>query len=165
MLSTEQIQQLIVENESLQVQLQELDYILEIKEEELAEFKKIASAATEMRSMLDTRLDELQLMQNRIGKQQQQAEGAEDRELELQQELTQAIQLQHQYNDLFQQYTYVNTQLTDIQEELAAVKKKNKMLQQIAVQVGELESTLENLTLERDELKNRIYVLENERPL
>lgn len=165
MLSTEQIQQLIVENESLQVQLQELDYILEIKEEELAEFKKIASAATEMRSMLDTRLDELQLMQNRIGKQQQQAEGAEDRELELQQELTQAIQLQHQYNDLFQQYTYVNTQLTDIQEELAAVKKKNKMLQQIAVQVGELESTLENLTLERDELKNRIYTLENEQTL
>lgn len=165
MLSTEQIQQLIVENESLQVQLQELDYILEIKEEELAEFKKIASAATEMRSMLDTRLDELQLMQNRIGKQQQQAEGAEDRELELQQELTQAIQLQHQYNDLFQQYTYVNTQLTDIQEELAAVKKKNKMLQQIAVKVGELESTLENLTLERDELKNRIYTLENEQTL
>lgn len=165
MLSPEQIQQLIVENESLQAQLQEVNYILEIKEEELAEFKKIASAATEMRSLLDTRLDELQLMQNRIGKQQQQAEGAIDRELELQQELTQAIQLQHQYNDLFQQYTYVNTQLTDIQEELAAVKKKNKMLQQIAVQVGELESTLENLTLERDELKNRIYVLENERAL
>ncbi len=165
MLSADQIQQLIVENESLQMQLHEVNYILEIKEQEIAELKKIASATTEMQSMLDTRLDELEMMQNHIGKQQQRAEGAEDRELELQQELTQAIQLQHQYNDLFQQYTYVNTQLTDIQEQLAAVKKKNKMLQQIAVQVGELESTLENLTLERDELKNRIYVLENERAL
>ena len=161
MLSPEQIQQLIVENESLQVQLQEVNYILQIKEEEIAELKKIALTTAEMRSIMDTRLDELQMMQNYIGKQQQKAAGAEDRELELQQELTEAIKLQHQYNDLFQQYTYVNTQLADVQEELAAVKKKNKMLQQIAVQVGELESTLENLTLERDELKGKINVLEN----
>ena len=68
-------------------------------------------------------------------------------------------------NDLFKQYTYINTQLNDVQEELTAVKKKNKMLQQIAVQVGELESTLENLTLERDQLKNKIYALENEQAL
>lgn len=161
MLSPEQIQQLIAENESLQVQLQEVNYILQIKEEEIAELKKIALTTAEMRSIMDTRLDELQMMQNYIGKQQQKAAGAEDRELELQQELTEAIKLQHQYNDLFQQYTYVNTQLADVQEELAAVKKKNKMLQQIAVQVGELESTLENLTLEKDELKGKINVLEN----
>jgi chromosome segregation ATPase len=165
MLSPDQIQQLIKENKSLQKELQEVNYILEIKEQEMAELKKIAATTTEMRSMLDTRLDELEMMQNQIGKQQQRAEGAEDRELELQQELTAAIQLQHQYNDLFQQYNYVNTQLTDVQEELAAVKKKNKMLQQIAVQVGELESTLENLTLERNELKNKIYALENEQAL
>ena len=165
MLSPEQIQQLIAENESLQVQLLETNYILEIKEQEIAELKKIASAAIEMRSIMDTQLDELQLMQNRIGKQQQQAEGAEDRELELQQELTEAIKLQHQYNDLFQQYTYLNTQLADVQEELAAVKKKNKMLQQIAVQVGELESTLENLTLERDDLINKISALESAQAL
>lgn len=165
MLSADQIQQLIKENKGLQQELQEVNYILEIKEQEIAELKKIAATTTEMRSLLDTRLDELEMMQNHIGKQQQRAEGAEDRELELQQELTAAIQLQHQYNDLFQQYTYVNTQLTDVQEELAAVKKKNKMLQQIAVQVGELESTLENLTLERDELKNKVYTLENEQAL
>ena len=165
MLSADQIQQLIKENKGLQQELQEVNYILEIKEQEIAELKKIAATTTEMRSLLDTRLDELEMMQNHIGNQQQRAEGAEDRELELQQELTAAIQLQHQYNDLFQQYTYVNTQLTDVQEELAAVKKKNKMLQQIAVQVGELESTLENLTLERDELKNKVYTLENEQAL
>ena len=165
MLSADQIQQLIKENKGLKQELQEVKYILEIKEQEIEKHKKIAATTTEMRSLLDTRLDELEMMQNHIGKQQQRAEGAEDRELELQQELTAAIQLQHQYNDLFQQYTYVNTQLTDVQEELAAVKKKNKMLQQIAVQVGELESTLENLTLERDELKNKVYTLENEQAL
>lgn len=165
MLSPEQIQQLIAENESLQVQINDLNYILSEKEEEIALLKKAASAATELRSMLDSQLDELHLMQNRIGKQQRQAAGAEERELELQQELTQAIQLQHQYNDLFQQYTYVNTQLADVQEELAALKKRSNMLQKIVVQVGELESMVENLTMERDALKDKLLLLENEQSL
>jgi len=165
MLSPEQIQQLIAENESLQVQLNDLNYILGEKEEEIVLLKKAASAATELRSMLDSQLDEMHLMQNRIGKQQRQAAGAEERELELQQELTQAIQMQHQYNDLFQQYTYVNTQLADVQEELATLKKRNNMLQKIAVQVGELESTVENLTMERDALKEKLLLLENEQSL
>ncbi|MEI7735052.1 MAG: hypothetical protein WCI49_06270, partial [Ferruginibacter sp.] len=106
MLSADQIQQLITENESLQVQVNDLNYILNEREEEIAALKKAASAAAELRSMVDTQLDDMQLMQNHIGKQQRQAMGAEERELELQEELTQAIKLQHQYNDLFQQYTY-----------------------------------------------------------
>jgi chromosome segregation ATPase len=164
MLSPEQIQQIIAENESLQVQVQELNYILGEREEVIKYLKKEASAATELRSIIDNQLDELHLMQNRIGKQQRQAEGSEERELELQQELTRGIQTQHQYNDLFQQYTYVNTQLADVQEELAQLKKRNNMLQKIAVQVGELESTLENLTMERDALKDKLLLLENEQP-
>lgn len=161
MLTPEQIQQLITENESLQVQVNDLNYILSEREEEIAQLKKTASAATELRSILDHQLDEMHLMQNRIGKHQQQAEGAEERELELQQELTQAIKLQHQYNDLFQQYTYVTTQLADVQEELTALKKRTGMLQKIVVQIGELESTVENLTLERDALHNKLQLLEN----
>jgi seryl-tRNA synthetase len=162
MLSIDQIQQLITENESLQVQVNDLNYILSEREEEIAELKKTASAAAELRSMLDTQLDDMQLMQNHIGKQQRQAMGAEERELELQQELTQAIKLQHQYNDLFQQYTYITTQLSDVQEELTTVKKRSSMLQKIAVQIGEMESTVENLILERDALKDRLLLLEKE---
>ena len=71
MLSADQIQQLIKENKGLQQELQEVNYILEIKEQEIAELKKIAATTTEMRSLLDTRLDELEMMQNHIGKQQQ----------------------------------------------------------------------------------------------
>jgi len=165
MLSADQIQQLITENESLQVQVNDLNYILNEREEEIAALKKAASAAAELRSMVDTQLDDMQLMQNHIGKQQRQAMGAEERELELQEELTQAIKLQHQYNDLFQQYTYVSTQLADIQEELLTIKKRNSMLQKIAVQVGELESIVENLTLERDALKDKLLILEKEQSI
>jgi dynactin complex subunit len=160
MLSAEQIQQIITENERLQVQINDLNYLLSEREQEIAELKKFRSDETALRSMLDLQLDELQVMQNRIGKQQQQAAGAEEREFELQQELTQAARTQQQYSELFQQYTYVNTQLDDVQQELLKVKKRNAMLQQIAVKIGEMESTVENLTIERDELKERLIALE-----
>ncbi|MEI8058518.1 MAG: hypothetical protein WCG67_00060, partial [Ferruginibacter sp.] len=102
MLSADQIQQIIIENEQLQVQVNDLNYMLSEKEEEITILKKAASSAAALRSVLDTQLDDMQLMQNHIGKQQQQAEGAEERELELHQEVLQAIKIQHQYNDLFQ---------------------------------------------------------------
>lgn len=160
MLSAAQIQQLMAENDSLQVQLEELNYILLQREQEIARLKENNAADAELRSVLDMQLEELQLMQNRIGKHQQKAEGAEEREFELHQELSQAVKVQQQYSDLFQQYTYINTQLEDIQAELAKVKKRNAMLQQIAVKIGEMESTVENITMERDELKARLAELE-----
>lgn len=160
MLSNEQIQQLINENELLQVQLEELNYMLLQRERTIADLKKTSAEDAELRSLLDLQMDDLQVMQNRIGKHQQKEAGAEEREFELQQELTQAVKLQHQYNDLFQQYTYVNTQLEDIQQELAKLKKRNNMLQQIAVKIGETESMLENVTMERDELAARVAELE-----
>lgn len=160
MLTPEQIKQIIKENESLQVQVNDLNYMLAEKETELAAFRKAAAENAELKSMLDMQLDEIHQMQNRIGKQQQQAAGAEEREFELQQELTDAAKLYHQYTDLLQQYTYASTQLTDLQEQMAALKKRNNMLQQIAVKIGEMESTVELLTLERDELLYKIKELE-----
>ncbi|MGC4101283.1 hypothetical protein [Ferruginibacter sp.] len=160
MLPNEEIQVLVIENERLQIQLQELNYILAEREQEIAEFKKNKAEDTELRSLLDIHLEELQLMQNRIGKQQRQAAGAEERELELQQELTEAARFQQQYSELFQQYTYASTQLEDLQQEIAKLKKRNAMLQQIAVKIGEMESNMEIITLERDELKARVAELE-----
>lgn len=160
MLTEQQIQQIIKENESLQVQVNDLNYILADKEAEIAAFKKVAAENAELRSMLDMQLDEIHHMQNRIGKHQQQAAGAEEREFELQQELTDAAKLYHQYTDLLQQYTYASTQLTDLQEQLAVLKKRNNMLQQIAVKIGEMESTVELLTVEREDLLFKIKELE-----
>jgi len=160
MLSSAQIQQLLAENEQLHVQLEELNYMLLQREQEITRLKENAAEDAELRSMIDMQMDELHFMQNRIGKQQQQAAGAEEREFELQQELTEFARLQQQYKDLFQQYTYTSTQLEDIQAELAKIKKRNNMLQQIAVRIGELESSMENITLERDELKAKLAELE-----
>ena len=164
MLTPEQVQQIIADNNSLQAEVNELNEILAIKEEEIVELRKIASETTALRSMVDIHLEELHFMQNRIGKHQQKAAGAEEREMELHQELTAAAKVQHQYSDLFRQYTYVFTQLEDIQQELAKVKKRNNMLQQIAVKIGEMESGMEMLTEERDHLKNKVILLEKMQP-
>ena len=161
MLSTEQLNRLITENESLQVQIQELNDILSEREQELEILKENAASAAELRSMLDVQLDELQTMQNHIGEKQQQAEGAVERELELEQELTAAARLQQLYNDLGQQYAYSQSQLMDIQAQLEELESRNRSLQQIAGKIGEVESHLANTVIERDELKARITMLEN----
>lgn len=161
MLSAKQIEQIITENESLATEVQELNEILAIKEEEIALLKKGTVSDVELRSLMDLQLDELHMMQNRIGKHQQKEAGAEQREFELQQELTDAAKLNQQYNELFSQYTYTATQLEDVQQELAKLKKRNNMLQQIAVKIGEIESSMETVIAERDELKDKILLLEN----
>ncbi|MBS1511121.1 MAG: hypothetical protein JST86_09785 [Bacteroidetes bacterium] len=161
MLSAEQIQQIVAENESLQVQLQEANFMLALREKQIAELKEKVAAGAELRSMVDMQLDELNYMQDHIGLQQRRAAGAEDRELELQHELTQAARLQKEYADLFQQYTYINTQLEDLQKEIAKLRKRNNMLQQIAVKIGEVESNMELLTMERDELKAKLSAMES----
>lgn len=161
MLNPQQIQQLITENEALQAQVKELDEILTLREEELELLREQAAVSAALRSQLDLRLEEIASMQNHIGKQQRKTAGAESRELELQQELVDSVQLLHQHNDLKQQFLYASTQLNDLQEELLSLKKKNNMLQKIAVQVGELESKVENLSFERDTLLEKLTQLEN----
>lgn len=152
MLSEEQIKQLVTENEYLQVQLEDLHTILVERERELEELKENAAQVRELRSMLDTQLDALQSMQNSIGDKERQAEGAEERELELQEELTDAARLQQQYSRLLQDHTYMETLLEDQQLRLTVLTARNLELEKIAAKVGELESGLANTVMERDEL-------------
>lgn len=161
MLNPQQIQQLLSENESLQTQVKELEEILALREEELELLREEAAGAAALRSQLDLRLEEMAGMQNQISLQQRKTAGAESREMELQQELVDSVQMLQQYNDLKKQFIYTSTQLEDMQGELSALKKKNMMLQGIAVQVGELESKVENLAFERDTLLEKLAALEN----
>ena len=161
MLTEDQLSQLITENESLQAQVKELDEVLSVREEELELLKKSADEVASLRSMLDMQLDEFHSMQNEIGEKQQQVEGAAERELELEQELTEAAKLQQLYNELQQNYAYSQAQLNDAQEQLHELNRSNRLLLKIAAKIGEMESELENTLIEREELKGRIALLEN----
>jgi len=156
MLSEDHIKQLISENEFLQVQLEEVNGILAEREKELEELRAAQSEAARLRSLLDTRLDELHSMQNFIGEQEQQVMGAEEREIQLQKELTEAVRLQHQYNELVGHYAYIQAQLEDLQSRLTQMNSRNLELQRTAARIGELESQLANSIMERDALKNQV---------
>ena len=152
-------------NESLQVQLEDLNAVLLERERELDTLKKEHAETTALRSKLDGQLGEIESIQNLLGEKQKKVLGAQEREIELQQELTEAARLQQKYNDLVQQYAYLDTQFTDIHAQLAEVNERNLQLQQIAGRIGELESKLEMASTERDELKNRLTILESQKYL
>lgn len=162
MLSEDHIKQLISENEFLQVQLEEVNGVLAEREKELDELRSAQSEAARLRSLLDTRLDELHSMQNFIGEQEQQVMGAEEREIQLQKELTEAVRLQQQYNELVGHYAYIQAQLEDVQARLTELNNRNLELQKIAAKIGDLESQLANSILERNELKNQVTSFRNQ---
>lgn len=147
------LQLLAQENERLQVQVDELNMILSAREEELSLLRKQAAEAAELRSRLDVQLDELHSLQNQLGRRDQQAQGAEERELELHQELISAIQLQHQYQELESQYAYLQAQFNELQIRYDELKASNQEWQQMAHRFAESESQLTNTVMERDHLK------------
>jgi chromosome segregation ATPase len=160
MLSEEQIKKIISANESLSIQLADANAMLAAREQEIDYLSAELAQVTALRSKLDGQLDEIESMRNSLGIKQQAAKGAEEREIELQQELTGMAVLNKEYNELLQDYAYLQSQFKDIQAQLTALKERNAELEKITSRIGELESSLENSLLERDSLKQRINLLE-----
>jgi chromosome segregation ATPase len=165
MLSEEQIKKMISANESLRLQLDDANSMLASREKEIELLQAELDEATALRSKLDGQLGEIESIQIKLDAKQQAALGAEERELELQQELTEMAILNKKYNELIQDYAYLQSQYRDILEELSARNEQVRLLEDISSRIGELESTLENTRLERDDLKSKVTTLESQQYL
>lgn len=165
MLSEEQIRKIISANESLLVQLEDVNAVLKAREQEIDFLHTELAEATALRSKLDGQMAEIESIQTRLGEKQQAVRGAEEREIELHQELTEMAVLNKQYNELLQDYAFLQSQYKDTLAQLSALNERNFQLQQVAGRIGELESQLENSKLEREDLKNRISTLEAQKYL
>ena len=148
MLTEEQLKKIISLNESLQVQLADVNAMLASRENEIEFLNDELAAATELRSRFDEQKLELESINNKLGIKEQQAIGA---------------RLNKKYNDLISDYTYLQTQLTDVEQQLTALHQRNIKLQQATARIAELESTLESTRLENDGLKARLAHLEAEK--
>ena len=129
------------------------------------QIKKIVSAnelaeSTALRSKLDGQQAQIESIENQLGEKQKAAKGAEEREFELHQELTGMALLNKQYNELVQDYAYLQSQYKDVLAQLTALQHHNLELEKVAGSMGELQSRLENSLLEKDVLKERINTLE-----
>lgn len=160
MLSEEQIKKIISANESLQVQLADANKMLAAREEEIEFLSAELADSTALRSKLDGQLAEIESIQNELGQKDLAAKGAEERELELHQELTAMALLNKQYSELMQDYAYLQSRFKDIQAQIIELQQRNRELEKVAGSVGELQSRLENSLFERDILKDRVNQLE-----
>jgi len=165
MLSEEQVKKIISANESLQVQLADANAVLAAREKEIEFLSAELAESTALRSKLDGQLGQIESIQNELETKVQAARGAEERELELQQELTELARLNKKHSELIQEYAYLSSQLNDVQQQLTALKQLNFELEQKAGRIGELESRLEIALLERNDLKTRVATLESQKYL
>ena len=160
MLTEEQIKKIVSAHESLQVQLADANAMLAAREQEIEYLSTELAESISLRSKLDGQQDEIESIRNRLGEKQQAAKGAEEREIELQHELTEMALLNRQYNELIQDYAWLQSQFKDIQAQLINLQQRNVMLEQATGSISELQSRLENSLLEREALKERINSLE-----
>jgi chromosome segregation ATPase len=129
MLTTEQIQKIITENEHLRIQLNEVNEILALREEEIEILKQHGDDIAALRSQLELQLIQTQSLENTIAKKQQQVLGGANREKELEDELIDASLLLKEYAELKQKYTHIVVQITDLENRVEELTKRNELLQ------------------------------------
>ncbi len=159
MVSPEVLKKLMSENEFLQLQLQDVNEMIAIREEELGILREKAKKAIEMKSQLESVYEEISYMQNLIGKQQQKAEGAASRELSMEDEMLESMRLEKEYYNIRDQYQSSTTALNDIKLQLGEASLLYKQLHDAHKKIGELESKLDISSEENELLQYEIIKL------
>ena len=153
MLSEEQIRKLKSENEFLQIQLQDINEMIAIREGELDILRRKAEEGVETSSKLEGAYEELSYMQNVIGKHQQKAEGADRREVSMEEEIIESIRMEKEYYEIKKKFTSTNTELSDLNTQLQDAVTIYKQLADANRRIAELESKLD-ISAEEKELLN-----------
>lgn len=153
MISEEEIKELKNENESLKLQLNEINYIISIREDELELLRKKVSELAELRSELDVNLDQIAQMQNNLNKQQQKTEGAFKREANLEEELLQSIEMEKSFYNIRDKYESSRAAIIDMDAELGEAMTMYKQLGDANSKIAQLESMVEILQMENENLK------------
>ena len=158
----DEIKRLKSENEYLQLQLQDVNYILSIREEELELLRVKGKQAVQMQSTLEGNYNELSQMQTIIGKTQQQAFGAAKREAAMEHELIQSIHLEKEYYNTRKELVSVTAAFTDLDAKLDEAGNVYKDLENAKRKIAELESFNDISKEEKDFLTYEIEKLKKQ---
>ena len=159
MLPDSLLQQLISENELLQIQLQDVNEMIQVREEELEILRNTAAHAIQLQSRLDMNLDEFYSLQDIIGNQQQDAEGSAKREASLEEELMHSINMETEFYNIKDQFESTKAALMDVQSEMDTVASLYKQIAELSTRVAELESSHEIASMENGFLKEELEEL------
>lgn len=150
------IKNLKQENEDLQFQLKDLEYLIQLKEEELADLKKASQHLAELQSKIDQNLYQFEQMQLHISDEQHKLMGALKREASMEQELIDAIEIEKSYYEIKEEFDSTKTALHDINEQMNEAASIYQQLVTFKKKVAELESNLEIVKLDNQFLKEEL---------
>jgi hypothetical protein len=156
MLTPQQQEKLLVENKSLYIQLQDANYMLGERENELALLKNQMNATAAFNSEVNLQNDEVNSLKLQLNEAQQKTTAALSIQNEMQVDLKNVDKEWAQFEALQKQHNHALMQLEDLQIEVNDLKTKNKVLQNIAVRIGEVESELSIVVEENNLLKAKV---------
>lgn len=156
---------LISEDNSYALQLQDLEYMIQLREEELLEMKASVIKLAELQSKIDNQLIAFEHLQNIIGNHQQKEIGFLKREASMEDEMLQSIEGESAFYQLQKKLESneieINKQMRELKEavelyhEISDLQKKNT----------ELESALEMANLDNQFLKEELEELRKRQPI
>jgi oligoendopeptidase F len=156
MLTEKQIKILRSENELLQIQLDDVNMMIQVREEELELLRERARDATAMQSKLDNNLNEFEQMQNNLGHIQQKNSGSLQRLEEMENELYESIKEQLRYADTLKEFNSMEANLLDTNHELQEASSVYQKMTQMKTTLAQAQSHLEIALMEVKYLKEEL---------
>ncbi|MBU3713414.1 MAG: hypothetical protein FGM46_00530 [Ferruginibacter sp.] len=157
-LSSEEIlQQLNKENEDLKFELNDLRYLIQLKEEELNDLHAASKKMGEMQSKLENNITEIETMRRQIEEAEQKNIKANRREAALEEELIQSIAIEKSYYEIKEKYLSTQTALEDAYHDLNDLSKLYKEISEMKKRLTEVESKLELTLLDNTFLKEQLH--------
>lgn len=159
MLSGDEIQQLKSQNELLQIQLNDINEIINIREEELGILRNKVVLTTSLKSTLEGNLDQILQMQHIIGEQQRISAGCLKREAAMEDEIVESVRIEKEYFEIKEKYESSKAANRDLDSELAETAGMYLKLAASNGKVAELESSLEIAMMENKLLREKMEEL------
>ena len=156
MLTERQIKLLRSENDMLQIQLEDVNMMISVREEELDLLRERAKEATAMQSRLDNNLNEFEQMQNQMGNFQQQSKGHSLRLEEMENELYVSMKEQLRYAESLKEFNSMEANLLDTNNELQEAVSIYKKMAKMKTTLAQAQSNLEIAMIEIDSLKEEL---------
>lgn len=164
MSSITMIQELTAENARLQKEMEELEFLIEMKEEELDELKQAAAQIAFLQSNLTKNLEELDIVKYNMREAQEKLKGAQKRENALEEEIIYSIETEKNYYELKEEYQASLNTIEIQQEELKTTPSLVIEMKNLRSRLAEAMSEIELLQLDNQYLREDLQQLQNRPP-
>ena len=144
------------EKESLEANLNLANAALYETKSKLEEVEKHNAAWVEMKSEMETRLNDIHSLQNTIDELQRKLEGANERERELEKQIAYEKFMHAEYELLQKQNNQLRSESDELRNRLEEINAQNIIMDQKLNRLTELESSLEISEYEKMEIKNSV---------